>query len=138
MTKEERKEFRKVLKECQDMNGDNAFDKLANFICENLEEEDPGIIDVQEEDIEIIERDNNIPPEKSILAKLLAKQKNQSKIGTFYSVYDYLPQEYVEVVRILNNGKLPFAKLLPKEVALEKAQFTVNEIAKLRNIILTN
>lgn len=129
MIKEEREEFRKVLKECQDINGDNAFDKLANFICDNLEDEDL--------DIEIVERDNNIPPEKSILAKLLAKQKNQSKIGTFYSVYDYLPQEYVEVVRIFNNGKLPFAKLLPKEVALEKAQFIVNEITKLRNILLT-
>lgn len=53
MTKEERKEFKKVLKECQDINGDNAFDKLANFICENLEDED----------IEIIEKDNNIPPQ---------------------------------------------------------------------------
>lgn len=36
MTKEERAEFRKILKDCQDINGDNAFDILVNFIIDNL------------------------------------------------------------------------------------------------------
>lgn len=38
MTKEERAEFRKILKDCQDINGDNAFDILVNFILDNLED----------------------------------------------------------------------------------------------------
>lgn len=38
MSKEEREEFRKILKECQDINGDNAFDILVNFILDNLED----------------------------------------------------------------------------------------------------
>lgn len=36
MTKEEREEFKKILKDCQDINGDKAFDILTNFICDNL------------------------------------------------------------------------------------------------------
>lgn len=36
MTKEEFEEFKKILKKCQDINADDAFDILANFICDNL------------------------------------------------------------------------------------------------------
>ena len=36
MSKEEREEFKKILKDCQDINGDNAFDILVNFLCDNL------------------------------------------------------------------------------------------------------
>lgn len=45
-----------------------------------------------------------------------------------YSMYDYLPEYYVEVIRVLNNGSLPAANYLSAERALQEADIAINQI----------
>lgn len=52
-----------------------------------------------------------------------------------YNIYDYIPEEYIEFIRICNNGKLPEARFLSRERALAEAEDTVKTIDEFRDII---
>lgn len=52
-----------------------------------------------------------------------------------YSIYDYLPKEYIDTIRAINNGRLPIGNFLSERKALEEAEGVVNEIDELRNIV---
>lgn len=52
-----------------------------------------------------------------------------------YSIYDYLPKEYIDAVRAINNGRLPIGNFISERKSLEEAEGVVNELDELRNIM---
>lgn len=56
-------------------------------------------------------------------------------MGKVYSIYNYLPERYIEPIRIINNGRLPYANFLSEEKALSEAKDVVEQIDNFRNLL---
>lgn len=53
------------------------------------------------------------------------KTEMRSKI---YSLYDFLPEDYIDIIRVLCNGSLPAANYLSAERALREADSVIRQI----------
>ena len=63
--------------------------------------------------------------------------KGELNMKKYYSIYDYMPEDYIGAIRILNGGFLPIARFTSEEEAIREAEEVVNVIEYIINFAST-